>query len=346
MTRVFELDGATLMTQQRVSTILLAVLALATVLSSFAKKPGQAAQTANQSGAVPLGGVRIVMVVACIISCGLVTVLIASQSGCRTAASMGLPVAAGGHTLLSHAKMQRQTAGHASGVPTEFAKTSLPAHRVEAGDVLVIEPNDFNSPVRLSSDQTVQQDGTIELGAYGRLQVAGMSAEEIQGRVQQAVTTQEVAKEQSRVALAAHRSKGLGVPIEDSEPVDYGVTVRLVNKDSTLYYVMGEVNAPGSYPLVGHETVLDAVIAAGGLSDRSNDHKIILTRPQPGQDALIVPICYQQILQLGDVSTNYQLMPGDRIYVPSMTLWEDIKQSLAWGNEKSCPHCREYSENH
>ncbi len=272
--------------------------------------------------------------------------MLAVQSGCRTAASMGLPVAAGGHSLLSHAKKQRQTAGHPTGVPTELAKDILPAHRVEAGDVLVIEPNDFNSPVRLSSDQTVQQDGTIELGAYGRLRVAGMSAEEIQGRVQQVVTQQEVAKQQARVALAAHRSQGLGVPVEEPERVDYGVTVRLVNKDSAIYYVMGEVNAPGSYPLVGHETVLDAVIAAGGLSDRANDHKIILTRPQLGQEALIVPICYQQILQLGDVSTNYQLMPGDRIYVPSLTLWEDIKQSAAWRNEKSCPQCREYSEKH
>lgn len=298
--------------------------------------------TTNQSR---LAGVsRICVLVASLASCVIAAGIIACQTGCRTAASMGLPVAAGGHTLLSHAKDQRQTAGHPTGVPTELAKDILPAHRVVAGDVLVIEPNDFNSPVRLSSDQTVQQDGTIELGAYGRLQVAGMSAEEIQGRVQQVVTTQEIAKQQSRVTLAAHRNKGLGTPLEENEPVDYGVTVRLVNKESALYYVMGEVNAPGSYPVVGHETVLDAVIAAGGLSDRANDHKIILTRPQQGGDALIVPICYQQILQLGDVSTNYQLMPGDRIYVPSLTLWEDIRQSFAWGGEKSCPHCREYSK--
>ncbi len=303
-------------------------------------------QADNNRIAASLSMCDLAMLIACLSSCGLIAAMVATQSGCRTAASMGLPVAAGGHRLLSHAHEERQAAGHGSGVPTELAKVSLPAHRVEAGDVLVIEPNDFNSPVRISSDQTVQQDGTIELGAYGRLQVAGMSAEEIQGRVQQVVTTQEIAKLQSRVSLAAHRSNGLGVPIEDSEPVDYGVTVRLVNQDSTLFYVMGEVNAPGSYPLIGHETVLDAVIAAGGLSDRANDHKIILTRPQLGEEALIIPICYQQILQLGDVSTNYQLMPGDRIYVPSMTLWEDIKQSLAWSNEKSCPHCQEYSEKH
>ncbi len=44
---------------------------------------------------------------------------------------------------------------------------------MEAGDVLVIEPNDFNSPIRFQADQTVQQDGTIDLGSYGTMNVAG-----------------------------------------------------------------------------------------------------------------------------------------------------------------------------
>ncbi|MDM4015917.1 polysaccharide biosynthesis/export family protein [Roseiconus lacunae] len=267
-----------------------------------------------------------------------------SQVGCRTAASLGLPVSAGGHPLLTAASQRRQLAGHPGTIPTELAKQSLPSHRVEAGDVLVIEPNDFNSPIRLSSDQTVQQDGTIELGSYGRLKVAGLSAEEIQSQVQNVVTRTELAKRQRQIELASHRGNASGMPNESAGQEDYGVTVRLVNNESALFYVMGEVNAPGSYPLVGHETVLDAIIAAGGLTDRCNDHKIILTRPQAdGQERAIYPVCYQQILQLGDVTTNYQLMPGDRIYVPSMSIWEDVKQSVAWGKEKSCPHCRDYS---
>ncbi|MFG0261446.1 MAG: polysaccharide biosynthesis/export family protein [Novipirellula sp. JB048] len=272
----------------------------------------------------------------------MVSFILGTQPGCRTAASIGLPVSAGSHALMVDAAKIRETTGHPDHVATELAKLTLPAHRVEAGDVLVIEPNDFDSPVRLSSDQTVQQDGTIELGTYGRVQVAGLSVEEIQNQVQERVAYHETQKRQTRIALASHR----GDASEDElEAIDYGVTVRLVNKESGLFYVMGEVNAPGSYPLIGHETVLDALIAAGGLSDRSNDRKIILTRPQlPGQPRLIMPVCYQHILQMGEVSTNYQLMPGDRIYVPSMTLWEDIKQSVRWSGDKCCPQCREYAD--
>ncbi|TWU50778.1 Polysaccharide biosynthesis/export protein [Rubripirellula tenax] len=266
-------------------------------------------------------------------------------TGCRTAASLGLPVDSGSNSMLSSVAEMRQKAGHQP-IPTELAKAALPAHRVEAGDVLVIEPNDFNSPVRLQSDQTVQQDGTIDLGAYGRVAVAGRSTREIQQEVESLVTGVEIAKRDSLIGLASHRTGGTNQHDPALDPqVDYGVNVRLVNQDSTLYYVMGEVNAPGSYPMVGNETVLDAIIAAGGLSDRSNDHKIILVRPkQAGEPRMILPVCYQQVLQLGDVSTNYQLLPGDRIYVPAISFAEDVRQSLRIGGEKSCPYCKEYSK--
>ena len=265
-----------------------------------------------------------------------------AHTGCRTAASLGIPISSGSNYLLSDAVEIRQAVGHQAGIPTELQKVSLPPHRVEAGDVLVIEPNDFNSPVRLPGDQTVQQDGTIELGQYGRLQVMGRSAEEIQAQVSTMIAGIETSKFEATVAQASYHPS----QTKPQPTVDYGVAVRLVNQDSALFYVMGEVNSPGSYPLVGHETVLDAIIAAGGLSDSANDHKIIVTRPQlPGRPRVILPACYQQILQMGDVSTNYQLMPGDRIYVPSMTILEDAKQTLQWRNEKSCPHCRDYSAN-
>lgn len=278
----------------------------------------------------------IVPTLAIMLSIWLATSMI---TGCRTAASLGLPVSAGSHVLLPQASHLRRSVGHPDGIPTELAKQPLPPHRVEAGDVLVIEPNDFDSPVRLHSDQTVQQDGVIELGDYGRMAVIGLTTEEIQRQVQTRVASREAEKRPTRIALTSHLDHGS--PAE--EIVDYGVTVRLVNKESGQFYVMGEVNAPGSYPLLGAETVLDAMIAAGGLSDRANEHKVILTRPQlDGQPRQILPVCYKQILQLGDVSTNYQLRPGDRIFVPSITIWEDVLQSAAFSSDKSCPHCRTY----
>jgi polysaccharide export outer membrane protein len=191
----------------------------------------------------------------------------------------------------------------------------------------------------LQADQTVQQDGTIDLGDYGQFAVVNLTTQEIQQQVQQRIEARELQKQQNRIALASHPNRSERPLTQD----DFGVSVRLVNNETGMVYVMGEVNAPGSYPLVGSETVLDAIIASGGLSDRANDHKIILTRPNfQGQPREILPVCFAQILQLGDVSTNYQLRPGDRIYVPSLSLAEDVRQSLLWRSNQSCPHCAKY----
>lgn len=258
-------------------------------------------------------------------------------TGCSTASSLGLPVASGPYKMLSAAGKIRNSTGHPDDVPNEMSKTVQVAHRVEPGDVLVVEPADFDSPIRFPSDQTVQADGTIDLGQYGRVPAAGATLDEIRHRAQSQVAAH-FDSQRTDIAQVSFGDRNRG-----QTPVDTNLSVRLVSDESSLVYVLGEVNAPGSYPLVGRETVLDTIIAAGGLTDRANNHKVILTRPaSPDEPRQIYPICYEQIVQLGDTSTNYQVRAGDRIYVPSLTMWEDIRQSVQI-KERSCPHCRDFS---
>ena len=94
---------------------------------------------------------------------------------------------------------------------------------------------------------------------------------------------------------------------------------------SKVFYVLGEVNAPGAFPLSGRETVLDGIIAAGGITRAANTKKVILSRPtQPDGCRVVLPVCYDNVVQLGDTSTNYQLLPGDRIFIPSKGALDDI----------------------
>ena len=56
---------------------------------------------------------------------------------------------------------------------------------------------------------------------------------------------------------------------------------------------------------------------------------------------VVLPVCYRQIVQLGDTTTNYQLQPGDRIYVPSQGFCEsltgnDKKECACKGPQTSC----------
>ena len=52
---------------------------------------------------------------------------------------------------------------------------------------------------------------------------------------------------------------------------------------------------------------------------------IVLSRPtRPGESRIVLPVCYREITQIGDTTTNYQLAPGDRIFIPSKAAWEDF----------------------
>ena len=178
-------------------------------------------------------------------------------------------------------------------LPRELNKVSLPAYIVEPGDGLLVMPTDLDSKIRLPADQTVLQDGTIDLGKYGKLHVAGKTVIEI---------------EESVYALVRKKEKE-----DDMSFID----VRLVNRVSKVYYVMGEVTSPGKFPLTGNETVLDALLAAGGLTDRSSWRDIILVRPMCDGPGQVLRVNYGNIVRLGAAATNYQMHPGDRVYVGS-----------------------------
>lgn len=198
-------------------------------------------------------------------------------------------------------------------LPHELTEQLLPEYRVVAGDVILIEPADFDSTVRLPGDQEVENDGTIQLGQYGQLHVEGLTLAEIRGEAERIL-----ARETERK-----------VPL----------TARLVEKKGEIYYVLGEVGSPGIYPIEGHEKVLDAIIKAGGVTDQADRTGIILTKPTlPNECRVVLPICYRHIVQLGDTSTNYQMEPGDRIFVPSSSFWDGLGEIL-FPEGPRCPRC-------
>ncbi len=204
-----------------------------------------------------------------------------------------------GHSLLETAESLRWVNAQALKIPRELEKEPLPTYVVEPGDVLLIQPIELDSPVRLPGDQPILPDGTINLGKYGHLVVAGKTVPEIETMVRAAVQVQ---------------TKDAGF-----------ISVRLVSRQSKVYYVVGDVNSPGVFQLNGRETVLDGLMAAGGLTDNASRDNIILSRPtRPNCCRVVLPVCFREIVQLGDTTTNYQLAPGDRIYVPSRTLMETV----------------------
>ena len=56
------------------------------------------------------------------------------------------------------------------------------------------------------------------------------------------------------------------------------VTVGVERVNSKKYYIQGEVQTPGAYPLVIDTTVLEALVNAGGFREFANTKKIVILR--------------------------------------------------------------------
>jgi len=219
-----------------------------------------------------------------------------ASTGCSMLSTLGL-LPDGQEKLDGMAKKLRL--GPAEGLPRELDSAPLLEYLVGAGDGLLAVPVNLDSPARVPSDLVVQPDGTIDLGQYGVMRVAGMPVSQVEGEVNRQV---------------AGQTPGAGF-----------IDVRLVNRESKKFYVAGEINAPGSFPFTGEETVMDAVTAAGGLTDEASRWNVILSRPtSPEGCRIILAVNYVDILQLGDTTTNYKLLPGDRVYVPTRGLLENL----------------------
>lgn len=104
---------------------------------------------------------------------------------------------------------------------------------------------------------------------------------------------------------------------------DPQVTVILTELRSHEYLsrvrVTGAVRQPISIPYRQGMTVLDAVLAAGGITEFAAPGRSSLHR-KTGNGAQAYSVQLDNILQGGDLTTNYKVAPGDVITVPERIL--------------------------
>ena len=182
-----------------------------------------------------------------------------------------------------------------SGMTVEEARAAVQAQLKE----ILADPTAYVAPLRtrplqqIAGEHIVRPDGQVSLGTYGLVRVCGM-------------TTQ-----QARQAIEAHLQQYL----QDPE-----VSVDVMSYNSKLYYVIFDGGGIGQQvyrlPVTGNDTVLDAIGQVNGLSPVSSKHHIWVARPAPsGCAPQVLPVDWVGITTEGRTDTNYQLFPGDRIYV-------------------------------
>jgi polysaccharide export outer membrane protein len=160
------------------------------------------------------------------------------------------------------------------------------SYKIGAGDILRIttwKEADFTVDQIL-----VRTDGKISFPLLNDVQAAGLTP----------------------VMLKDVIENGLKAYITD--PV---VTVTVVNTASQAFYILGEVQRTGEYPLVKDLSVLQAFALAGGFTEWAEKDEIILIRREGGK-RLVYRIDYQELAEGKNLDQNLLIRANDTIIVP------------------------------
>ena len=205
------------------------------------------------------------------------------------------------------------TITHPPEAPREFAMRAYSDYIVEPPDVLQIDlagiAGDKNFPIR--GTHLIRPDGTVGLGPIGAVFVAGLTLEQAKTRIAQRLA--------ETYASADKRA-------EKFKDVMEALKVDVAAYNSKFYYVITDGGGFGEqvYRVLctGNEKVLDAISQIAGLPAVASKSQIWVARATPVHfhSPNILPVDWCGITQRGEAGTNYQIYPGDRIYVNSNKL--------------------------
>lgn len=93
------------------------------------------------------------------------------------------------------------------------------------------------------------------------------------------------------------------------------VTVSVKQSESKKYYILGEVQKTGEYPLFKEITLLQAFAIAGGFTEWASKREILLIRREDGKNHQM-RLNYKDIAKGKNLEQNILIQPNDTIIVP------------------------------
>jgi polysaccharide biosynthesis/export protein len=175
-----------------------------------------------------------------------------------------------------------------NGTRTETRSTTAVSadYRLAPGDKLRVE---VYKDAQLSQSLQVRPDGKVTLPLVGDIVATDLTPIELRDRI------------------ATSLKEYITNPV---------VTVIVVEASPVMVYVMGEVSQPGSIPMRGPMTVLQALAMAGGFREFANTKDIRILRKAAGNQKSVETIRFNYNDAVKGSSAPVFLNPGDMIVVP------------------------------
>jgi polysaccharide biosynthesis/export protein len=171
--------------------------------------------------------------------------------------------------------------------------TMADAYRIGVDDLVQVSV--WHQP-DLGVTAPVRPDGRISVPLIGDVEAGGHTPDEVARDIQDKLS-------------AFVREPQVAVILTELRSHEYLSRVR----------VTGAVRQPISIPYRQGMTLLDAVLAAGGVNEFAAPDRATLYR-KVGDDTRAYPIRLDQILTTGELTTNYKVAPGDVITIPERVL--------------------------
>lgn len=192
-------------------------------------------------------------------------------------------------------------AASCSVLPNENISKEAPKLSFTYNDYLIGKSDSLRVDVWRNDDLTrtltVRPDGYITMPIMGDVLADGRRPEDL-------------AAEIANNLKSIIRSPEVTVTVQSPASIEYLYRVR----------VMGEVSNPTSIAYVQGITVMDLVLAAGGVTPYGAGQRAVLSRlTVDGYKDFLVDV--NAILNNGDVETNFPLQPTDILTIPEKRLW-------------------------
>jgi polysaccharide export outer membrane protein len=132
------------------------------------------------------------------------------------------------------------------------------------------------------------------------------------GKVAAPLVDEVMAQGKTSVELARDIEKVLGTYVRD--PVVTVLVSGFVGPYSEQIRVVGAATRPQALPYKNKMTMLDVMIAVGGLTDFADGNAAIIQRGAENNKQYRVRL--KDLLKRGDVSANVEVRPGDILIIP------------------------------